>query len=274
MTGRADPRDGMEGESDVPVVGECWPAGVDADTHPHVGAAGPCLRGQRALDVDRGLERRARPGEDGQVLVAVRVDLVAAAAPHARADLRAHIAQHCGIGAAEPLQERGGPLDVGQQERDRPGGQIGQIGRPPFGSKLARHEPHRDDPVSLGGVQQAAPGAIARLVAFEAHPVEASERVAHVCLVVDRQRTLAVGRDVGERPIRQFRSLGRAELRHRSRVPWPSDVPRLTTSRRVCPPRRPPPGAVGARPVEPVRPVQPVRPVRPPGRGSRSRGCA
>ena len=79
MGGRHDARGPMDVHADIDVARQLRFAGMDADPDLHVGAFGPPLGGDRALDADRGLDGVARGPEDGEERVALRSDLGAAA---------------------------------------------------------------------------------------------------------------------------------------------------------------------------------------------------
>lgn len=66
----------------------------------------------------------------------------------------------------------------------------------------------------LGGPQESHPGAIPGAVVLEGDLVEPGQGVADVRRVVDRQATLAVGIDVGERAVRKRRALPCRERGH------------------------------------------------------------
>jgi hypothetical protein len=154
--------------------------------------------------------------EDREVLVPVGVDLVSAAPTHRIADDAPDVLQQGCVALAQTSEEKGGTLDVGQEEGDRAGRERREVGRPvaALRPELPRDEPDGNDAVLLRRVQQPPAGALPGRVVLEPDPFEPAERGPHVRLVVDRQASPAVGVDVGERPVREARPLTSAELGH------------------------------------------------------------
>ena len=81
------------------------------DPHPdtHGGVVGPVVGAQRPLGRDRGAHGLGGVLEDGEQLVSVRVDLVAALLLGRRPDQPAHVREGASVGVAEPLDEAGQP---------------------------------------------------------------------------------------------------------------------------------------------------------------------
>jgi hypothetical protein len=92
-------------------------ARVDAGSDAAIDLARPPPDGQRALDLDRRLDRALRRLEHREVLVAVRVDAPAAAAPPRVAHERPDVLQQRRVPIAEPFGQPRRPLDVGHEER-------------------------------------------------------------------------------------------------------------------------------------------------------------
>ena len=79
---------------------------------------------------------------------------------------------------------------------------------------MAVDEPHRNDAVLLGCVQEPPASSLSGSVVLERDPVEAGERIPYMRFVIDRQPTLAVGVDVGERAVGELRPFAGFELGH------------------------------------------------------------
>ena len=123
VAGAADPRRDVDVESDVALVDELGLARVEADPHPQNTLRRPPLPADRALEVDGGRDRVPGAGEDEKRAVPGPVHLVpvptarrlAHELPQARADRP--------VTLSERVQEPRRALDVGEEERDRPGRQ-------------------------------------------------------------------------------------------------------------------------------------------------------
>jgi hypothetical protein len=154
--------------------------------------------------------------EDREVLVPVCVDLVSAAPTHRVADDAADVLQQGCVALAQTSEQKGGTLDVGQEEGHRAGRERREVGRPvaALRSELPRDEPDGNEAVLLRRVQQPPASFLPRRIVLEPDPFEPAERVPHVRLVVDRQPPPTIGVDVGERPIGEARPLTSAELGH------------------------------------------------------------
>ncbi len=154
--------------------------------------------------------------EDREVLVPVGVDLVSAAPTHRVADDAADVLQQGCVTLAQTSEQKGGTLDVGQEEGHRAGRERREVGRPvaALRSELPRDEPDGNDAVLLCRVQQPPAGVLPGRVVLEPDPFEPAEGGPHVRLVVDRQPSPAIGVDVGERPVGEARPLTSAELGH------------------------------------------------------------
>ena len=89
--------------------------------------------------------------EDREVLVPVGVDLVSAAPTHRVADDAPDVLQQRCVALAQTCEQEGGPLDVGEEERDRAGRERREVGRPvtALRSELSGDEPDGNDAVLL-----------------------------------------------------------------------------------------------------------------------------
>ena len=156
--------------------------------------------------------------ERGEELVGAGLDLVAARPGDGTTLDRAHLVEQLAVALAEPMDQRGGALDVGHEHRDEPRGQRALAGPPAaegaFGLQLAGDEPDRHDLVLLGRLQQPGPGPVPGRLVLERDLAEAGQRVADVGGVVDRQPSPSTRVDVGERPVGQAGALRRTEAGH------------------------------------------------------------
>ena len=119
MPGRADPRGADDVEADVALVAERRLAGVQAHAHANLGAARPCVGGERPLALDGRAHRVARARERVEERIALRVDLVPAGAlRRSRAAGAGDRPTTCAVVVAELLQQPRRALDVGEQEGD------------------------------------------------------------------------------------------------------------------------------------------------------------
>jgi hypothetical protein len=226
---------GVDRQADVAVLGEAGPADVDCRPHAHRHVLGPAAVAQAALDVDRGRERVLGVAEDGEELIAVDIHLVAADPRRGLAQHPPNVAEQCRIGVVELVQEGRGALDVGEQEGQLAGRERRLLRQP----QLPGDEPDRDDAVAPGRVEQPGPRPVPGRLVLEDHLVEAGQGVPNVCRVVDRQAPPAFRIDVGERPIRELRSIAGSERRHGSAGGEPTGElePGAADRRRVRPAR-------------------------------------
>ena len=146
-------------------------------------------------------------------------DHVAAGTDRRVPEERSHSVDQLAVSVAQAMDQRGGIFDVGHQHGHEAGGELHRRSsldptELELRSQLAGDEPDRHDPELLGRVQQPLAGALPGALVFEVDPTETSQRVADVRLVVDRQPPPAARVDVGERAVREFRSLRRIELGH------------------------------------------------------------
>src|SRR5437762_4550879 len=185
---RADASRGVNGQTNVPDIGQRRAAAMDPDTDPHLETPGPAPVAELTLD---GYGRLAGGGgalEDRKELVGAGVDLAAASAHHGGPEHASHVVQEGAIAVAQLLEQGGGGLDVAHEEGDEPGGKCRATGRRVMllRSQLAGDEPDGQDAVLLRGVQQSLAGALPGVVVLEGDLIEPGERILHVGLVVDR----------------------------------------------------------------------------------------
>ncbi len=201
-----------------------WITGADADLEP----VRPRVLAEHPLDRERRVERLGRSLEAGEVLVGVRIDLVTTGRSDGTAQDLSRLAQHRRVATSEPAEEFGRALDVGHEERDGARRKRLAVGRPrrALRSDLSCDEPHGDDAVALGRLQEAGASAFPRFVAFERDTFEPREGVAHVRLVVDRKPSSPLRVDVGEGAVRQFLPLRGLEPSHRPTIPPSHDTMR------------------------------------------------
>ena len=70
----------MDGEADIPDIGECRMTAVNPDTQPDLQIAGPGAVAERLLDGHRCLDSRRGAIEDREELVGPRIDFATAPA--------------------------------------------------------------------------------------------------------------------------------------------------------------------------------------------------
>ena len=128
------------------------------------------------------------PLEDGEELVGAGVDLAASRLLNCPSDDLPDLPEQGRVVVAQPAEEGGRVLDVGQEEGDEAGGKAGHVRRTrPDPPDLSVDEAHRHDPVLLGRIQQSFAGALLGRVVLEGNPAEAGQGVPNVRLVVDGQ---------------------------------------------------------------------------------------
>ena len=135
VAGRADPGGPMDVDPRVAVLREERLAGVDAHADADVVPLGPLVLDEGALCRHRRRGCRVRVGEDGEELVAVRVDLVPSVRRHGFPEDAALVRQDLRIRQAGLVHEAGRPLDVAQQEAD------GAVARRAHGTSLRGRGP-------------------------------------------------------------------------------------------------------------------------------------
>src|SRR5712692_9722553 len=123
VSGRADPGDRVHGQADVARVGQRGAPAMDAGSESDIDTIrpGPSLYGP--LDGMGNLERRRSAIEDREELIRASVDLAATRPVHGAPDDGADVGQQGGVPIAQSLEEAGRPFDIGQEERQVPGGQ-------------------------------------------------------------------------------------------------------------------------------------------------------
>jgi hypothetical protein len=122
---RGDPGRPVHVDAAVVVPAEGPLAGVQAHPHPHRPPRRPVVGGQAPLGGHRGPDRGHRAGEGGEERVALGADLDPATVPDRPAQDGRVLVAHRPVPVAQVLQQPGRALDVGEQEGDRPGGQVG-----------------------------------------------------------------------------------------------------------------------------------------------------
>jgi hypothetical protein len=117
VTGRRDARGPVDVEADVVVIRDARLPGVDADPHTHRPAY------QRALSVRGRRDRVGGAGEGGEDGVALGPELDAAVTGERVAKRLAVLAEELCIALAHLFEQPRRPLDVGEEQRDRAGGE-------------------------------------------------------------------------------------------------------------------------------------------------------
>jgi hypothetical protein len=100
-------------------------AGVKPNADPHGRTVGPWMPQDALLCCDRRHQGLSRPREGSKDRIPLRVDLLAALFLNGRADKSAALRQDVRIGITQLLEQTRRPLDVGEEEGDRPGRQAG-----------------------------------------------------------------------------------------------------------------------------------------------------
>jgi len=124
VRGRADPGCTVDVDPDIPPGRVHRLSGVEPHAHAHRNTARPSLDDDRPLRVNRSSHRIARASERDEERISLGVDLVAGPRLDSRADQSLVFCEEVCVPVAEGLQEARGALDVGQQERHRPHGQL------------------------------------------------------------------------------------------------------------------------------------------------------
>ena len=97
--------------------------GVDAHPHPDHAVGRPGGPGEPSLRLEGGVDRRRRSLEDDEERVALGVhDLPAAALDDVAQELVVEL-EDAAVGVAQPIEEAGRALDIGEQQRDDTGRQ-------------------------------------------------------------------------------------------------------------------------------------------------------
>jgi len=233
MGGKADAGRRVDNQADVSRVGQRRPAGVQADSHEHHQAVRPRARPHLPLDGDRRVDGGARLFENGKHLVRSRIHFAAARRSNGVTEDAPNVGQQRAVAVAKARDQPGRVGDVGKEKGDGAGrerahltGASADLASHPFvlnrqllrcgalRAKLAGHEPDRHDAVLFGGFEQPRPRAIPGGLVLEGRLIEASQSVADMRLVIDRQPPLASGVDVGKGTVRQSVARFLAELRH------------------------------------------------------------
>ena len=130
VSGGRDPRRPVHVEPDVALIDSKRLARVQTHPHPHRAAR------ERELRVGRGGHRIGRTREGDEERVALRVDLDALVQLPGIAQRAVVLCEHDGVPVAEFLQQPSRALDVREEERDRPGRELG-----PHAAILSRLRP-------------------------------------------------------------------------------------------------------------------------------------
>ena len=119
VAGVRDPEGAMDLDADVAVLAECGGAGVEADPDAH--RRRPGVTRDPPLRFDRGLRGGLCLGEDGEELVAARVDLVAVGSRYRFAEQPPEVCEDGLPALPELAREPRRALDVGEEEGDGSG---------------------------------------------------------------------------------------------------------------------------------------------------------
>ena len=122
---RADPRRPMHHQPGITVAIGDRLAGVHAHAHPQPHPVGPAMGGQRPLALSRRRHRVAGPREGNEERVTLGADLTPAELGEGGPKQPPMLPQHLQVAVAQPLQQPGRALDVGEQQRDRAARQLG-----------------------------------------------------------------------------------------------------------------------------------------------------
>ena len=124
VAGIADPGRPVHVEADIAILGDHGLAGVDPHANADIRRLGPVVPRDAPLGVGRRGDRLARPSEDPERRVALRVDLLAVVASEGGAKDLLMVRHHPRVPVAELVDEPGRPLDVGEEEGDGTGGEL------------------------------------------------------------------------------------------------------------------------------------------------------
>jgi hypothetical protein len=116
--GLADARCSMDVEAEVRLVPDVRLAGVHSHPHAQIDARGPRVPHESQLGGDEGVGRGLEHRKGDEELVTALVDHDAVPALDRLPEEAAVVVEHVRVAVAEPLQELGRPLDVGENESD------------------------------------------------------------------------------------------------------------------------------------------------------------
>ena len=121
-----DPRCPVDVDPDRTGPGQQCPTGVDPDPDADRGILRPDLFAEQALRRQGAPQGVGRTVEEHEERIALRIDLATSEAREAAAQEFVVQVQDVGVAILEALEESGGALDIGEQERDR----VTRDGRP------------------------------------------------------------------------------------------------------------------------------------------------
>ena len=124
VPGRRDARGAMDGNARVRAVGRRGLTRVDSDANSDIGAVRPRMLRQRPLSVDGSEHGVARVCECDEERITLGVDLVTVVRCERFAKDPLVLGQHRLIAVAQPLDELGRPLDIGEEKGDRAAGNL------------------------------------------------------------------------------------------------------------------------------------------------------
>ncbi|CAN5296444.1 hypothetical protein BH09ACT13_BH09ACT13_04620 [soil metagenome] len=131
MPDGSDPRRAMHSHADVALLADDGLTRVQPHPHADLATVGPVVLGERALRDDRRSESRIRTREREEERVSLRVDLAPAALGRGLADGALVLCPDGAVALAQVLEQPRRPLDVGEEECDGAGRQLGHTS--PFG---------------------------------------------------------------------------------------------------------------------------------------------
>jgi len=229
----ADASRGVDGQADIPGIGQGGLTGVHAHPDQDDPLVGPHARPHRSLDGERSLDCGACLLEDCEKLVRTRVDLASTRCAYRGPEDPPDVGEESAVAITQARYKSGRVGDVSEEEGDHAGRQQTHLARAgadlashslvlygqPFRccalrTQLSGHEADGHDSVLFCRFEQPGPGTIPGGLVLKRGLVEARQRVADMCIVVDRQAPVAAGVDVGELAVGQAVPSLLAELGH------------------------------------------------------------
>ena len=126
MACAAHPRRDMHWEAHIARIGERRAAAVEPNPDADATPTGPGHRIHRLLNLDGGIEGVPGPGVGREELVGAGIDLVAAVGADRPSDQVPHSLEQRGIEVPELSDQPGRRFDVGEEQSDHPGRQVGR----------------------------------------------------------------------------------------------------------------------------------------------------